>query len=58
MRRYVGSWTTTRKASRPARALVHGSRFSFRDFWMAREASASTRSKTASKSACLPEKWW
>ena len=57
-RRYVGWQTTSRKACRPARALSHGSFSPLISSWIAFDASRSTRSKTASKSACLPAKWW
>ncbi len=56
--RYAGSWTTARNARSPAMAFSHGSRSPLRDPWIAFEALASTRSKTASNSACLPLKWW
>ena len=45
-------------ASTPASAFFHGSRVPLMAFWMVCAASDSIRSKTASNSACLPEKWW
>ena len=58
IRRYPGSWTTSRNLRRPDIDFSHGSSLPRTALWMVLLASASTFSKTASNSACLPLKWW
>jgi hypothetical protein len=58
IRRYAGCCTTPRNARRPDVALSQGSAESRTALRMLRDASFSTASKTDSKSACLPPKWW